>query len=159
MWPNFTRISAQRPFSPDGQMIASASHDRTVKLWNLDGTLRDTLIGHTDKVKGVTFSPDGQTVASSSEDRTVRLWRTDGTPIAILRGHGDTIHGINFSPDGNTLSSASVDNTVILWNLENLNDLEALLAKSCNWLRGYLQNNPNVSEEDRRLCDGIGTEN
>ncbi len=142
-------------FSPDGQTIASASHDRTVKLWNLDGTLRDTLSGHTDKVKSVTFSPDGQMVASSSEDRTLRLWRTDGTPIAILRGHGDTIHGLNFSPDGNTLSSASNDNTVILWNLENLNDLEGLLAKSCNWLRGYLQNNSTIQEGDKHLCDGI----
>lgn len=142
-------------FSPDGQIIASASHDRMVKLWNLHGTLLYTLKGHTDKVLGITFSPDGQTVASSSEDRTVRLWRTDGTPITILRGHGDTIHAINFSPDGNTLSSASNDNTVILWNLENLNDLEGLLATSCDWVRDYLENNPNLGESDRHLCNDI----
>lgn len=140
-------------FSPDGKTIASASHDRTIRLWNKDGTLLHTLIGHTGKVKGVAFSPDGQTIASSSEDLTVRLWNTDGKPIAILRGHGDTIHGINFSPDGNKLSSASNDNTVILWNLENLNDLEGLLAKSCNWLQGYLQNNLTIQSGDRSLCD------
>ena len=142
-------------FSPDGQTIASASHDRTVRLWNLDGTLRKTLIGHTDKVKGVTFSPDGQIVASSSADQTVRLWRTDGTTIATLRGHGNVVHGLNFSPDGNTLSSASKDNTVILWDVENINDVEKLLAQSCDWLKGYLQNNPDVNEEDQDLCDGI----
>ncbi len=142
-------------FSPNGQMIASASHDRTVRLWNLDGSLLHTLIGHTDKVKGVTFSPNGETVASSSQDKTVRLWHTDGTPITTLRGHEDTIHRLNFSPDGNTLSSASNDNTVILWNLENLNDVETLLAKSCDWLQGYLQNNSTIQESDRNLCEGI----
>ncbi len=142
-------------FSPDGQTIASASHDRTVKLWSRDGRLLRTLEGNTDKVLGVTFSPDNQMIASSGADKTVRLWRTDGTPIAILRGHGDGIHGINFSPDGKTLSSASDDHTVILWNLENLNDLDGLLTKSCDWLRGYLRNNPTVPNDDLTLCDGI----
>jgi WD40 repeat protein len=142
-------------FSPDGKTIASASHDRTVKLWNLDGKLLQTLLGHTDKVLGVAFSPNGQTIASSSEDKTVRLWRNDGTQIAILRGHGEAIHGINFSPDGKMLATASLDNRVILWNLENLNDLDGLLTKSCNWLRGYLQNNPTVPEGDRHLCDNV----
>jgi len=84
----------------------------------------------------------------------VRLWNTDdGTQIAILRGHGDVIHGINFSPNGNTLASASIDNSVILWNLEDLNDLEGLLTKSCNWLQGYLENNPNIEEDEASRCD------
>ncbi|GFE71067.1 CHAT domain-containing protein [Chroococcus sp. FPU101] len=143
-------------FSPDGQTIASASHDRTVKLWNREGQLLRSLIGHTDKVLGANFSPDGQTVASASRDKTIKLWRLDGTPIATLRGHGNWVHGINFSRDGQTLASASYDHTIILWNLENLNNLNELLVRGCNWMQDYLKNNPNGKKENT-LCDGIST--
>ena len=61
-------------FSPDGQRIASASSDRTVKLWSLDGTLLQTFSGHSDFVQGVAFSPDGQRIASANSDYTVKLW-------------------------------------------------------------------------------------
>ena len=61
-------------FSPDGQRIASASSDKTVKLWSLDGKLLQTFTGHSDRVWGVAFSPDGQRIASASSDKTVKLW-------------------------------------------------------------------------------------
>ncbi|HAJ57889.1 MAG TPA: hypothetical protein DCP31_00340, partial [Cyanobacteria bacterium UBA8543] len=51
-------------FGPDGKMIASASGDKTVKLWRVDGTLLETWIGHSSEVVGVNFSPDGKMIAS-----------------------------------------------------------------------------------------------
>lgn len=136
-------------FSPDGQIIASASHDRTVKLWNLEGKLLDTIVGHTDKVLGVAFSHDGQKIASSSRDGSVKLWHLDGSLIGTLRGHGDWVHGIGFSPDDMNLVSASYDNTAIIWDLTDINDLDVLVQRGCNWAKDYLENNlsqPNICE-------------
>ena len=146
-------------FSPDGRLIASASHDHTVKLWNIEGQLVRTITGHTDKVLGVAFSNDGQMIASSSRDGTVRLWYLDSAQMATLRGHGYWVHGVSFSPDDRTLVSASYDNTLILWNLENLDNLDGLLAQGCHWMDDYLKHNPNVEKRDRHLCAGISSEN
>ena len=107
-----TKIS----FSPDGQTIASASHDNTVKLWRArDGKLITTLKdkGHTDEVNGVSFSPDGQIIASASNDKTVKLWKRDGTFIQDLK-HSAEVNAVSFSRDG-IIASASNDKTVKLW--------------------------------------------
>jgi len=104
-------------FSPDGQTIASASWDSTIKLWNAGtGNLIRTLAGHS-LVSSVTFSPDGQTIASASDDATIKLWNTEtGNLIRTLAGHGSLVRSVTFSPDGNSIASASHDRTIKLWN-------------------------------------------
>ncbi|MFN6477942.1 hypothetical protein [Nostoc sp. DedQUE07] len=69
-----------------------------------------------------------------------------------LQGHQGTVWSVSFSPDGKTIATASFDKTARLWPVENL---DHLLVRGCNWLHDYLQNNPNLNERDKRLCDDI----
>lgn len=58
---------------------------------------------------------------------------------------------MSFSPDGKVLASGSWDKTIKLWNF----DLELLLKHGCERIEWYLKHSPEVSEEDRALCDDI----
>ncbi|TVY63976.1 Vegetative incompatibility protein HET-E-1 [Fusarium oxysporum f. sp. cubense] len=70
-------------FSKDSTLIASGSHDKTVKIWNVaTGEEEQTLEGHTDTVRSVIFSKDGKLIASGSYDKTVKIW-TVATGIKI----------------------------------------------------------------------------
>ncbi len=138
-------------FSPDSQMLASGGADKTVKLWHIDGTLL-SILRHRGKVTSISFSPDGETLATASTDKMVRLWHIDGSLLRILKNHQGEVWSVSWSPDGEMLASASSDNKVILWNM-NLDDM---LIQACNSARNYLQNNQNLSQIDKHICDGIG---
>ena len=106
------------------KIIASASVDKTVRLWNtIMGQYIRTITGHTSPVNSICFSPDGKTIASAAghwvtdEDFTVQLWNTTtGQHLKTLKGHTNNVKSVCFSPDGKTIASASWDNTVRLWD-------------------------------------------
>ncbi|WP_144875252.1 AAA-like domain-containing protein, partial [Hyella patelloides] len=103
-------------FSPDGELIASASSDTTVKIWQRNGKLVATLRNHQDSVFDVAFSPNGQLIASVGEDNLVQLWNRQGVLQKTLTGHRGGIHSIAFHPQKDLIASASEDRTVRLWN-------------------------------------------
>jgi WD40 repeat protein len=144
-------------FSPNGELIASVSEDRTAKLWSRDGKLLHTLKGHNSGIWSVAFSPDSKTFATGSNDGIIKLWKSNGTLLTNLIGHSAGVKGLAFAPDGKTLASAAEDKTVILWNLEQSVELDKIVAVGCDWVRDYLRTNAELKEEDRHLCDRKST--
>ncbi|HEV2782648.1 MAG TPA: WD40 repeat domain-containing protein, partial [Actinophytocola sp.] len=105
-------------FHPDGNSVAIADFDKTVRLLDL----RDLpLVGHANQVPSLAVNPDGRVLATGSWDRTVRLWDISDSrsrrPLATLRAHAGFVRMVAFSPDGRTLASASDDGKALLWDV------------------------------------------
>jgi hypothetical protein len=109
------RISAVK-FSPDGSLLATASHDGTVMLQDV-ATGRDfaTLRGHEGRALCLEFSRDGRWLASGGEDKVVRLWPIPGDQPVPFARHEGKVRGMCSSRDGRLLATAGADGAVRLW--------------------------------------------
>ena len=119
----------------DQTIIISASHDKTIKIWQKDFQKREikfnliqTLQGHTKQVNSVSVSGDGSVIASASDDKTIKIWLKATTAeqgagkakihynlSQTLEGHTNSVNTVYFTPDGKMLLSGSSDTKVLVW--------------------------------------------
>lgn len=96
-------------YNRQGNLIASASLDNTIKLWRVDGHLLRTLKGHTDDVNKALFMPGSDTIVSAGQDHTIRFWDLEGILLKTIEdAHPDTVDGIGITPDGSRIFTASI---------------------------------------------------
>ena len=98
------------PSCPDGNRLATASADRTLRIWSSSsGVMQRTLDQHTQGVCDVTWNQDGSFLASASDDHTVKLWDVEaGQCLRTLHGHTHYVFCCSFNPQGNLLVSTRV---------------------------------------------------
>ncbi|HKB40780.1 MAG TPA: WD40 repeat domain-containing protein, partial [Gemmataceae bacterium] len=116
-------------FSPDRKLLAMASGDGTVGLWETDtGRKLRALTGHKRMLTAAAFSPDGRTLASASIDKTIRIWDVaEGKELKRWPVKAEEVRPLVFSPDGKLLAWATGEDSVIhLWSAESGKEVRRL---------------------------------
>uniref|UniRef100_A0A5B7BDU9 Putative U4/U6 small nuclear ribonucleoprotein PRP4-like protein n=1 Tax=Davidia involucrata TaxID=16924 RepID=A0A5B7BDU9_DAVIN len=114
-------------FSPMHNYLATASADRTAKLWNIEGSLLKTFEGHLDRLARIAFHPSGKYLGTTSFDKTWRLWDIDtGVELLLQESHSRSIYGLSFHHDGSLAASCGLDALARVWDLRSGRSILAL---------------------------------
>jgi len=135
--PGYVRMVVS-PWATNGSLLASASINNTIKLWEIHtGKRLHTLKGHIKWVDLIVSAQMGRLsyranalwwrnvwemsvslLASGSRDNTIKLWEVStGKALLTLKGHRGWVESVAFSPDGLMLASGSYDHTIKLWEV------------------------------------------
>uniref|UniRef100_A0A669DPQ2 Notchless protein homolog 1 n=1 Tax=Oreochromis niloticus TaxID=8128 RepID=A0A669DPQ2_ORENI len=104
-------------FSPDTRLLASASFDKSVKIWDgRTGKYLMSLRGHVASVYQIAWSADSRLLVSGSSDSTLKVWDIKSGKLNMdLPGHADEVYAVDWSPDGQRVASGGKDKCLRIW--------------------------------------------
>ncbi|HLP89173.1 MAG TPA: hypothetical protein VK184_11365 [Nostocaceae cyanobacterium] len=115
--------------SPNHGYLATASADKTARIWKVANSQELICLKHEGYVISLAFSPDSQYLATASSDGTARIW-TVASGKEITRIQANDLTSITFSPDGKYLATTNNDGIVEVWLWRR----EDLINEACNRL-------------------------
>lgn len=118
-WSAHTQRVNSLEFSPDGQLLYSASYDNWVRVWDMQGELVDEFAPGGLEVHAIGISPDGKLAATVSFEGPQKLWAVDAwTQVAELSANGAfSLSDAVFSADGGLVGLSLGGGPVSLWSV------------------------------------------
>ena len=119
-------------FWPDGQTMASASADQTLRIWDLSDLAQvpppRTLLGHALEVWSLVLLPEGRTLVSGSKDGAVYGWDvSNDRRVPAATTLPDWVVTWGFTPDSQSVITLMRDGRVVRWDSRNLTESQLLM--------------------------------
>ncbi|KAF9013929.1 WD40-repeat-containing domain protein [Cyathus striatus] len=124
-------------FHPQYSILASASEDATVKIWDWEtGEFERTLKGHTKAVNDVDFDHKGHLLVTCSSDLFIKIWdsQNEWKNTKTFPGHEHSVSSVRFMPGDQFIISASRDRTIRVFDVASTHQVRTLTGHS-EWVR------------------------
>ncbi|XP_018374289.1 PREDICTED: POC1 centriolar protein homolog A-like [Trachymyrmex cornetzi] len=159
-WTQYESVKAHKAgifdicYSPDGELIASASADRSIRVRSSYARHYFTEFrAHRLTVRSVQFNPSGDKFVSASDDTTVKLWIPFlGNFFKMFIGHTSSVRCAKFSPDGKLLVSCSNDKTIKIWDITSDQCIKTFEHKEASRYVDFHPTGITIGSADKNGC-------